>query len=97
MKLKYSPQSVADLQRLYEFIAVKNRLGARKIAVEIQECAEKLKLFPLIGLPVTRAENSNEVRDLYVGNYTLRYFIKNIDTVYVLRIWHNKEIEKDLK
>tara|TARA_B100000745_G_scaffold278643_1_gene209766 strand:- start:695 stop:985 length:291 start_codon:yes stop_codon:yes gene_type:complete len=96
MKLAYSPQAVADLQRLYEFIVDKSPLSARKAAIEIQESAEKLKLFPKIGLPVSRNTTSSEIRDLYAGNYTLRYQIADNDTLYVLRIWHNKEIEKDL-
>lgn len=96
MKLKYSPQSIADLKRLYDFIAAKNPLSARKMAIEIQENTEKLKLFPHVGLPVTHAENTKIIRDLYIGNYTLRYLIDNNNIVYVLRIWHNKETEKDL-
>ena len=96
MKLKYSPQSIADLKRLYDFIAAKNPLSARKMAIEIQENTEKLKLFPHVGLPVTHAENTKIIRDLYIGNYTLRYLIDNNDIVYVLRIWHNKETEKGL-
>ena len=96
MKLKYSPESVSDLQRLHDFVAHKNPLSARKIAVEIQQAAEKLKLFPQVGLPVSRAESPELIRDLYVGNYTLRYLISSGELIYVLRVWHNKEIEKDL-
>ncbi len=95
MKLKYSPQSISDLQRLHDFFAVKNPLSARKIAIEIQESAEKLKQFPQIGLPVSHTENPHNIRDLYVGNYTLRYLISDADTIFILRIWHNKETEKD--
>ncbi len=95
MRLQYSPQSIADLQRLHDFVAVKNPLSARKVAIEIQESAEKLKQFPQIGLPVSRTGNAHNIRDLYVGNYTLRYLISDAETVFVLRIWHNKETEKD--
>ncbi len=96
MKIKYSPQSVSDLKRLHDFVAEKNPLSARKIAIEIQESVEKLKQFPNVGLPVSRAENPEKIRDLYVGKYTLRYQIDSRELIYVLRIWHNKEIEKDL-
>lgn len=96
MKIKYSLQSVADLKRLHDFVAHKNPLSARKIAIEIQESVEKLKQFPNIGLPVSRAENPDTVRDLYVGKYTLRYQVSNPELIHVLRIWHNKEIEKNL-
>ena len=91
MKLQYTPQAVADLQRLYEFVAPKNPLAARKIAIEIQESAEKLKAFPKIGLPVSQAPNPDVLRDLYIGNYTIRYLITSTELIQVLRIWHNKE------
>lgn len=96
MRLKYSPESILDLQRLHDFIAPKNPLSARKIAIEIQQSAEKLKQFPQIGLSVSRAEGLQEIRDLYVGNYTIRYLVASGEAIFILRIWHNKETEKDL-
>ena len=96
MQVKYSPESVRDLHRLYDFVAVKNPLSARRIALDIQEGVEKLKSFPQIGLPVSRAPDPNSIRDLYVGKYTVRYLISDVETLYILRIWHNKEEEKDL-
>lgn len=94
MKLNYSPQAVADLKRLYDFVADKSPLSAKKLALQFQEGAEKLKTFPSIGLPVSRADNPDLIRDLYVGHYTLRYLISK-EAIYVLRIWYNKESEKD--
>jgi len=96
MKVRYSPKSVKDLQRLHGFVAEKSLLSARKIAIEIQEGVEKLKSFPKIGLPVAKAPTPDLIRDLYVGNYTLRYQISSLELIHILRIWHNKEIEKDL-
>ncbi len=96
MKIKYSPQSIFDLKRLHDYVADKNPLSARKIAIEIQESVEKLKHFPNIGLPVSRADNPEKIRDLYVGKYTQRYQIESGELIYVLRIRHNKEIEKNL-
>ena len=96
MKLQYTPQAVGDLQRLYDFVADKSPLAARKVAIEVQEAAERLKAFPKIGLPVSRATNPELIRDLYIGNYTVRYQIASSTLIQVLRIWHNKEVEKDL-
>ena len=96
MKVRYSPEFIGDLQRPYEFISAKSPLSARKIAIELQQGAEKLKLFPKIGLPVTHAPKSDMIRDLYINNYTIRYLISSQELIYILRIWHNKEIEKDL-
>ncbi|MCI0505694.1 MAG: type II toxin-antitoxin system RelE/ParE family toxin [Gammaproteobacteria bacterium] len=95
MKVRYSPESIDDLQRVLEFVEVKNPFAARRIAIDLQEGVDKLKLFPKIGLPVLKASDPEQIRDLYIGNYTVRYLIGN-DFIYILRIWHNKENEKNL-
>ncbi len=94
MNLFYTPESVNDLQRLREFIEIKNPLAAKKVSINIREGIEKLVTFPKIGLPVSKAPNPEIIRDLYIGKYTARYLIQN-DSIYILRIWHNKENEKN--
>ncbi len=94
MKLEYTPQAINDLKRLHDFVAGKHPLAARRIALEIREAAEKLRTFPLIGLPVARAQGSEEIRDLYSGQYTLRYRLDrqmSSDVIQILRIWHGRE------
>lgn len=95
MRIEYSPESIHDLTRLREFIESKNPIAARRIANELLDGISKLRLFPKIGLPVARAGDPQIIRDLFVGNYTVRYLIGN-DGIYILRIWHGKEIGKDL-
>ena len=95
MRVKYSPESIDDLQRVVEFVEAKNPYAARRIAIDIQEGVDKLKEFPEIGLPVLKANDSGKIRDLYIGNYTVRYLLSH-QVVYVLRVWHNKENEKNL-
>ena len=95
MKIRYSPEAIDDLQRLVEFVEDKNPFAARRIAINLQEGVDKLKQFPRIGLPVLKASDPEQVRDLYISNYTVRYLITD-EIIYVLRIWHNKENEKNL-
>ena len=95
MRVKYSPESIDDLQRVLEFVEIKNPFAARRIAIDLQEGIERIKQFPKIGLPVLKAPDPELIRDLYISNYTLRYLICD-DFIYVLRIWHNKENEKNL-
>ncbi|PKY09916.1 hypothetical protein B1757_12685 [Acidithiobacillus marinus] len=95
MKIRYSQESVDDLNRVVEFVEVKNPFAARRIAIDLQEGIEKLRQFPKIGLPVLKASDPDLIRDLYVSNYTVRYLISD-DIIYILRIWHNKENEKHL-
>ncbi len=95
MKVKYSPESIGDLQRVVEFVENKNPYAARRIAIDIQEGMERLKQFPQIGLPVLKASEPENIRDLYVGHHTVRYLIAD-EVIYILRIWHGKENEKNL-
>jgi plasmid stabilization system protein ParE len=95
MKVKYSPESIGDLQRVVEFVENKNPYAARRIAIDLQEGIERLKQFSQIGLPVLKAANPEQIRDLYVGDYPVRYLILD-EVIYILRIWHSKENEKNL-
>ena len=95
MKIDYSPESIEDLIRLRAFIETENPLAARRIANTILEGVDKLKIFPTMGLPVHLAPDPELIRDLYIGQYIIRYLVSE-KRVYILRIWHGKEIEKDL-
>jgi plasmid stabilization system protein ParE len=94
MKVKYSPESIKDLKRVIEFIGSKNLYTARRVAIDLQEGVDRLKQFPEIGLPVSSAKDPKVIRDIYIGNYTARYLITE-NILYVLRVWHNKENEKN--
>ena len=95
MKVRYSPESISDLQRVMEFLENKNIYAARRIAIDIQEGVERLKQFPQIGLPVQKASDPEQIRDYYLADYTVRYLITD-EIIYILRIWHGKENEKNL-
>ena len=95
MKVRYSSESIDDLHRVVEFVEAKNPFAARRIAIDLQEGIERLKQFPKIGLPVLKAPDPEQIRDLYIVNYTVRYLIAD-EIIYILKIWHNKENEKNL-
>jgi len=95
MKIDYSPESIRDLIRLREFIEVKNPAAAKRIASELLAGIGKLKTFPRMGLPVKREPDPKVIRDLFVGQYTVRYLVSSSNII-VLRVWHGKEIGKDL-
>ena len=95
MRVKYSPESIGDLQRLVEFVEDKNPYAARRIAIDLQEGIERLKQFPQIGLPVLKATNPEQLRDLYLSDYTVRYLMTD-EVIYILRIWYGKENQKNL-
>ena len=95
MKIKYSPEAVTDLQRVVDFVEMKNPYAARRIAIDIQEGVEKLKRFPEIGLSVMSSPDPSLIRDLFIKDYTIRYLITE-EVIYILRIWHDKENERNL-
>ncbi|HEC20746.1 MAG TPA: type II toxin-antitoxin system RelE/ParE family toxin [Gammaproteobacteria bacterium] len=95
MKVSYSPESIDDLHRVVEYVEAANPFAARRIAIDLQEGIERLKQFPEIGLPVLKAPDPERIRDLYIGNYTVRYLLAS-ESIYILRVWHNKENEKNL-
>ena len=95
MNLRYAPEAIEDLIRLREFVENSNPTAAQRIATDLLLGMEKLKVFPEIGLKVDRAFEPHRIRDLYIGNYTVRYLIADGEIV-VLRLWHGKENEKDL-
>jgi len=95
MNIKYSPEAVDDLIRLREFIAVKNPYAAKHVSERLLSGINKLKVFPKMGLPVQQSPDPETVRDLFITHYTVRYLLTD-DTIFILRVWHGKEIEKDL-
>lgn len=95
MKISYTPEAIADLSRLREFIEIQNPVAAQRVANELLIGIDKLKVFPKMGIQVLRALQPELVRDLFIGNYTIRYLIKGEELI-VLRLWHGKENEKDL-
>jgi plasmid stabilization system protein ParE len=94
MRIRFTVEAIQDLERLRAFVASKNPHAARRIAAEILDGIENLVLFPDMGLPVSRAPDPRVIRDLFVGSYTIRY-LREENSIIILRIWHGKESEKD--
>ena len=95
MRVSYTAEAIHDLERLRAFVESRNPHAARRIAAELLDGIENLATFPDIGLPVRRAPDPDVIRDLFVANYTIRY-LRQEKSIIVLRIWHGKEVEKDL-
>lgn len=95
MRISYTPEAIDDLARLRDFIVVKNPMAAQRIANELLVGIEKLKVFPKMGIGVTRAPDPEIIRDLFIGQYTVRYYLKSTEII-ILRLWHDKEIERNL-
>ena len=89
MRVLYTPESIGDLQRLREFIEIKNPQAAQRIAKSIIKGISQLKTLPLLGIEVDKAPNPEMVRDLIIGSYIVRYLVGS--EINILRVWHHKE------
>lgn len=87
MQIRFSPESVGDLKRLYEFVAEHDIDAARTIALNLKSAINRFASFPHIGHPL---EDLEGVREFVFGRYVIRYLAKG-EVVYVLRVWHGKE------
>lgn len=89
MKIIYTPEAINDLQRLREFIEIKNPKAALRIAKSLQIGIKKLKTFSKLGINV-KEDESGLIRDLILGDYIVRYLpLKKV--IHILRVWRYKE------
>lgn len=93
MKLVYTEDAIADLQRLREFIAIHNPSAASRVAAELVGKLELLPDFPKMGTPVEMAPVPGSIRDMVFGRYIVRYSI-HVSTIIILRVWHELEGER---
>ena len=93
MKLVYSPEAVADLRRLHDFVVEKDLLAARRLSKSLREGIKRLKQFPQMGRRVRQSADvwaPDEIRDWVTGTYIARYLLLE-ETIVILRVWHHKE------
>lgn len=89
MPLKWTGKALADLARLYDFLAPVNRSAAARTVQSLTAAPTNLLANPRIGEKLDEFE-PREVRRILVGHYEIRYEIQAA-TIYVLRIWHTRE------
>lgn len=90
MRLAYSEEAVADLVRLREFIALHDPSAAARVAAELIDRLENLRLFPAMGCTVELAPEPKAIRDVIFGKYVIRYTTL-AEAILILRIWHHYE------
>lgn len=89
MNLKWTRKALADLERLYEFLAKTDPPAAARTIQALVEAPSLLLAHPRAGLRLSQFE-PREVRRILVGQYEIRYEIAN-EGIYLLRIWHSRE------
>jgi plasmid stabilization system protein ParE len=89
MKLKWTSKGLADLTRLYQFLAPVNKSAAARVVQSLAKAPAILPANPRIGEQLFQFE-PRQVRRILAGQYEIRYEIQD-ETIYVLRLWHTKE------
>lgn len=89
MELKWTSKALADLARLYEFLAPANKPAAAKAVQALTKAPTILLTNPRIGEQLFQFE-PREVRRILVLQYEVRYEIRD-SIIYILRLWHTRE------
>lgn len=89
MRLVWTPDALGDLNRLYEFIAPRNRAAAARAVQALRAAPEHILQHPRIGERMRRFD-PREVRRVLVRGYEIRSEIRD-SRVYVLRLFHTRE------
>jgi toxin ParE1/3/4 len=84
MKLKWTRNALADLQKILDYIAHDDPQAARTLAAGFKQTAEHLTRHPFIG----RRGDLEGTRELMLHrNYLLTYRVSG-EAVEILQIWH---------
>lgn len=89
MKVEWTSKGLADLARLYEFLAIVNPQAAARVVQTLAGTPLRLLEHPRLGARLEEFA-PREIRRIVVGGYEIRYEVTS-EAVYVLRLWHTRE------
>ena len=94
MKIEWSDDAIADLDRFADFLHERHPSLARRIAAEIAEKANLLAERPHLGRPIGgRAEYRQVVLQVANAAYIFQYRIDG-DRLVMLRVFHGREVRE---
>ncbi|MBW3568760.1 type II toxin-antitoxin system RelE/ParE family toxin [Candidatus Parcubacteria bacterium] len=89
--VRWLPEALDDIERLYTFLYDKSPEAAPQAANAILKAADLLQANPHIGRSMP---DETGRRELFVafgaGAYVLRYKLSGSDAI-IIRVWHNRE------
>lgn len=89
MKIRWTPEAVDDLSRLYDFLAQYDPQAAMRAVTALRNGVRQLVAYPRLGPPLPGFE-SHDVRRLVIGAYEMRYELAG-EAIHVLRFFHARE------
>lgn len=91
-QVRWLPEALADVERLYAFLHEKSPDAAARAARVILDGADLLQSIPEIGRPMNDETGRRElVISFGAGAFVLRYMWDKYDTVVIIRVWHSRE------
>jgi plasmid stabilization system protein ParE len=87
--IRWTPEAVDDLGRLYDFIARYNPPAALRAVTALRNAVRQLLVHPRLG-PLVPGFEPREVRALVVGDYEMRYELAG-EAIHILRFFHTRE------
>jgi len=90
--MKWLPEALADIERLYDFLYQKNPDAAARAAKTIFDGALILGDNPRIGRPMPDDSGRREWFIAFsAGAYVLTYRLEHNQTPVIIRVWHSRE------
>ncbi|MBF8276838.1 MAG: plasmid stabilization system [Candidatus Brocadiaceae bacterium] len=86
VEIKWTPQSLEDIETIANFIARDSNYYARMFAVKVFAVVDRLELFPESGRVVPELKRK-EIREIIIGNYRVIYRIRG-NLIEVLTVYH---------
>lgn len=91
-QVKWLPEALLDIQRLYDFLAETNPTAATHAIERIRDSARQLESFPEIGRTLHDGTERKEIYSAFgSGCYVIRYRIDAAGDPVVIRVWHSRE------
>jgi plasmid stabilization system protein ParE len=89
-EVRWTPQSVSDLESIAEFIATDSSHYASLFVIDVFAAVERLEKFPESGRVVPE-RNDPKIREIIPGNYRIIHRLRG-DIVEILTIHHGAKL-----
>jgi plasmid stabilization system protein ParE len=90
-EIRWLPEALSDIERLYRFLYEKNPEAAARAAATILQGANQLKSIPSAGRPMPDETSRREWFIAFgAGAYVLRYRLDK-SVIVIIRVWHSRE------
>lgn len=87
MNIKWTKNSLENLQHIYDYISESDILAAERIIERIHERVQVLNIHPEIGHTYETADDRN-IRVLLYTHYKILYWLKGKDRIDILGVVH---------